>query len=331
MKNNVVTITKNNVVLEILDSKAKDPVLMRDVVDWKAGHLGTALSGVLESAKTKKPIRLLLAEDFYYIAGFEVDEKLEDRRDEIKFLAEELIPEDLGKVGWDYGVINKEKGISSIQCFALTTSFDRELVSALKEYQFKIDAIEPYSLSIVKSFETNKPSFLLLYKDEIITLAMLVQNGLVVYSDYFDLEKADENLGALISHAKKQYGLKLTKLVLSGIKKSVVKKIPKAVKVVNVEIAANMNLVEKYPIKGKDSKVLNLQSDFAKNREIQEEDTSEKDEDSHAEDQGSGESLEPSQSSTVDSTQKPSVLAYIFLFVTAVLGVGLGVLLSSLF
>lgn len=258
MKQKIITVTKENLVLEVLDSNASEPVLSRDTIAWQSGELKDSLEKLLELESSnlgkRAPIRILLADDFYYLIGLELDKSLENDRYAIKNLAEAVIPENLEEVKWDYGVVGKEEDLVFVQCFALVKDFDLELAQVIKELSLKVDVIEPYALAVMSSFESNKPNFLLLHKDDLVTMVLVVKNGVVVFSKSIDLSSSDNGLDSLSSFNS-------SKLLLSGVTKELVKDFSKSLEVVEVSIYANLNLLEKKLIRGKDSKVLNLDED----------------------------------------------------------------------
>jgi len=258
MKQKIITVTKENLVLEVLDSNANKPVLSKDTFAWQFGELKNSLEKLLELDSSnlgkRAPIRILLTDDFYYLIGLKVDKSIENNRYAIKNLAEEVIPESLEEVKWDYGVVGREEDSVFVQCFALVKDFDIELAQAIKELNLKVDVIEPYALAVMSSFESNKPNFLLLHKDDFVTMVLVVKNGVIVFSKNIDLSSNDNGLDSLSS-------FELPKLLLSGVTKELVKDFSKSLEVVEVNIYANLNLLEKKLIKGKDSKVLNLDED----------------------------------------------------------------------
>ena len=305
MKRSILTITKDNLILEVIDSK--------NILAWKSGGLEAALKKLLNSRDDvdHDNIRILLAEDFYYLVGFEVNtpkgtsKKLENDRNKIKDLAEELIPENLDEVKWDYSVINRDQDKFFIQCFALTKDFSDELSIVISELNLKVDVIEPYALALASSFKPSKHSFLLLHKDESVSMGVVIKNNLITFSKNLDMANIND-IDEVIAFSKKFGGIEISKVLLSGVDGGLVEDLGESLKTSKVDISASSNLVEKKLIKGKDSKVLNL-------------------------DEKSGPEImaEVDQEDSVDN--KNSFNLFLILWVIAILGVTLGFFVSRFF
>lgn len=274
MKKTIVTLTKNKLVVELVNSGAQEPILMREVFEWKKDTLLEVFNQAINVAGETKSIRLLLTEEFFFLAGFSINKEAQKDREAIQKIAEGVIPEDLDKVHWDYVATKNDEETVNIQCFCLTKKFDSILIKIADSLSVEIEAIEPYPISIYRSFADNNPTFLLLYKDDITSLSMLVKDGLVVFSKVFSFDKFDDEVIKLLEFSKKYYDFKIPKLVIVGMTKSVAKSFEKKIEVIEAKITAAVNLTEKKDIKGKDQKVLNVQlSDFVELSES-EEDTS---------------------------------------------------------
>lgn len=259
MKKTIITLTKDKLVVELVNSGAQEPILMREVFDWKKDTLLETFGQAVSIAAESKSIRLLLTEDFFFISGFSIDKEYEKDREAIKSIAEGVIPEDLDKVHWDYVASKNDETSVNIQCYCLTKKFDSVLMEIVDSLPVEIEAIEPYPISIYHSFANNHPTFLLLYKDDITSLSMLVKDGLVVFSKAFSFEKFDDEVLELLEFSRKFYDFKIPKLIVAGVSSSVAKSFDKKLEVITADITAAVNLTEKKDIKGKDHKVLNVQ------------------------------------------------------------------------
>lgn len=150
-----------------------ESVIQRVELDWTPEKLSQALATV--RAALSKRIRLVLGDSFTYISSVPLAEtsSSEEERNAAGESFQLLIPEKLSETSWDYCAfeIPATKETSTrprryAEIIALTGSFARTVIPAIKEAGFRIETLEPESVSFARLLQTEDTCSMLVAKSE---------------------------------------------------------------------------------------------------------------------------------------------------------------------
>jgi len=148
-----------------------ESVTERVELDWTPEKLPQALATA--RAALGKRIRLILGDSFTYVSSVPLAETAspEEERGTAGESFQLLMPEKLAETSWDYRAFEMpaEKSIQPrryAEIIALTGSCARTIIPAIKEAGFRIEAVEPESISLARLLQNEDTCIMILYKSD---------------------------------------------------------------------------------------------------------------------------------------------------------------------
>jgi len=261
-KRSIIYITKSKIKLVNVTMFKKPKVEPVDEALWMSDSLENILLKFKKNVKGMA--RILLAEDFVYTVtlGLPSSSYL---RDDIKRIAQELIPENLDQTLWDFKEI---ESLKKIQVIAVAKTVFETVVSSITKVGLRIEAIESLSFALARlSGKQDKP-LVFVHIDDGEILLTLAKSGIVIATKC--LATIDLNaINQFTSFAKDQYGTEVKDIIICGNTSGT----PHQGGAGQVDLASFENagfnarienispivsLANKEDIKGRDEEVLNL-------------------------------------------------------------------------
>ena len=251
--------TKNKTLIYITKSNLRissvDLVKLTESVIGEFNWTAQTLDGIL--LKIKKEItdnvRILLSEDLVYTITIAATSKI-PLRDNIRQIAQELIPENLNETIWDF----KQVSPNLIQVVVVNKALFGPINSSIIKTGLRIEAIEPLSIAIAR-FTKNKDTPSLYVYIETEALFILAQKEVVLATEHISILNADK-IAQFIAFAKEKFGIVPKEVIFCGNTRGIDFNLfmNQSFKLDLQDINPLISLAFKDHIKGKDEQVLNL-------------------------------------------------------------------------
>lgn len=258
----IVTISQS--LLRVGTVIASDqPVQNLVEYDWNRDTLAEILTQIKASHQTQS-IRVILSEAFSYVLCLPSLIPNQMERAAVEERLQNLIPEILSRVVWDYketGLhLNPLNGASeAIQVIAVDRSFLDDLSSAVQAAELTVEAMEPISVSLARQTQGSENPHAILYVGQV-PLRLIAHKGLVLTSQIMGTQLLGNHLGELFRYTQTHFGLTPNHILLAGdtakIDQAQLQTLPIPTQVQNLDPMIGMSL--KTDLDGKDEWILNL-------------------------------------------------------------------------
>lgn len=214
----ILLITRGQIIVKkvVLSEKPKSESLGE--YDWTSDALPHVLKTIRKVAGKKA--RVLLSDSLTYVTHVSIPEKTKDVKVAVQEKSQELIPENLNELVWDYkGMLTtpgkKDEGENTVhQVIAMVGSFFQTFSKAIAISGMQIEAVEPLSTSLARQTKGEKTPLLIGYLDYE-PLILCADGGMVVASELVKEQFSQNTVESFLTFVKKKYDLSPKKLMLS--------------------------------------------------------------------------------------------------------------------
>lgn len=258
-KKSILFITKSKVkITKVTLGKFKETIIGE--FDWTQETLSNSLS------KFRKIIgnsaRLVLSEDFVYVALLSFPYGTILNKDIIKQKAQELIPENLNETVWDYREIPSVSSAQSkkIQVAAVVKKLFENLSWLILKSGLHVQQIEPLSFSFSRFAKNQEKSILFIYIYGEVFLT-LVQKDAILATERLELPLNKDKLNKFIAFTKQELAVSPEKIIFCGNTGdlNLIEYEIESIKTEIQDLSPTMSLAYKKPIKGAHEKELNIE------------------------------------------------------------------------
>ncbi len=163
-----------------------------ETADFEIGDAG--LAGVFEQARKQfgQGARLIVPEEYVYVTRLEVEKLPSLTRSNIEKKIEDIFPEVLGDMAWDYQTIASTETGMMIELSGMTSDFTQVLKEALHQAKYRLEAVIPESYALAHQLIGKEVTLLIheradgwivaLVKDQLVATA-LFQTSIPTMSD----------------------------------------------------------------------------------------------------------------------------------------------------
>ncbi|MEI6533580.1 MAG: LytR C-terminal domain-containing protein [Candidatus Roizmanbacteria bacterium] len=186
---------------------------------WSVQTLSTVLPEIKQLINS--PVRILLSEPFAYITHIELPANIPVIRQAVQQKAQELIPEDISTLLWDYKEVlliqdspqDIGKKIAQIMC--ISQHMNESIIKPLNLLGVAVDSIEPLSYAFAQYTKPEQKNILTVYKENI-SLLVFTCRGLVYATDTFSDDLFAHRLEVFTAYIKDTLKLTIDKISFFG-------------------------------------------------------------------------------------------------------------------
>lgn len=204
MNKNILLFNSNSLFLYSVGGVQKDGTVKAAKLfetEWNNEDLGKKLSELKASQKLKN-VSILISDELAYIASLELKESLVERneRETIEGRINDVLPESIDNLVWDYKLIKKHNDLNVYQIIAVNRDFLKLIKSSLEKLEITIDLIEPIAYTLARLTSKEAEIHMLAYSGEFGIVLSVVYKGAVIFSITY---KQEEDIVGLFSKFKK--------------------------------------------------------------------------------------------------------------------------------
>lgn len=220
-KKQIVYLASGKIFIETVTLGKNPKRETKQSFDWNY----TTLPQVLLEVKkiTGGIIRLLLSEDFVYVANIAIPFNLPSEKSQIIDKVREFIPENIEETIWDYKAMLYEENPKSgqkekiIQIEALPGSFHTLLANACTQAKLTIESAEAVSIALARQLRHEENPVLVVFVPSFGSpISFLALQGLVIGSKKIENEINSDAIQAIIAYGEKHFNVTPAKIIFSG-------------------------------------------------------------------------------------------------------------------